>query len=149
MSLVLVAGTCIIKNNKALILQHAGPDEQDGRWGPPAGHGEKGETLIQTAIRETKEETGLDVKITGITQAGGLSHRGKDYVLVLFSAIPKTNKIIIQKQEVKDYKWVSLSDLKGNKYAFRKKFLKEPMVIGLTRPPIPLDSFKIFTVEKD
>jgi len=32
-------------------------------WGIPKGHMEPGETHIKTAIREVKEETGIDIKI--------------------------------------------------------------------------------------
>ena len=49
---------CIILNNKnqiLLILQNA------GHWGLPKGHVEEGETEEQTAIREVKEETNVDV----------------------------------------------------------------------------------------
>jgi len=33
------------------------------RWGVPKGHIQKGETLEQCALREIKEETGVDVKL--------------------------------------------------------------------------------------
>ena len=32
---------------------------EEGHWGAPKGHIEKGETLEQTALREIREETGL------------------------------------------------------------------------------------------
>ena len=37
-----------------------------GMWGLPGGHIEPGESVSSTAIREAKEETGLDVRITGL-----------------------------------------------------------------------------------
>lgn len=40
-------------------------------WSEPSGHHEPGESLQETAIRETREETGLDVEITGV---GFVSH---------------------------------------------------------------------------
>ena len=39
-------------------------------WSFPKGHQEDGETDIETAIRETKEETNLDVKIIDIIENG-------------------------------------------------------------------------------
>jgi len=35
------------------------------RWSLPKGRPDPGETIIQTALREVKEETGLDVRIEG------------------------------------------------------------------------------------
>lgn len=40
-------------------------------WSEPSGHHEPGESLEETAVRETREETGLDVEITGV---GFVSH---------------------------------------------------------------------------
>ena len=37
-----------------------------GQWALPMGKQEIGETVTECAIRETKEETGIDVEITGI-----------------------------------------------------------------------------------
>ncbi|WP_433221956.1 NUDIX domain-containing protein [Dactylosporangium sp. CS-047395] len=37
-----------------------------GNWSAPGGTMDVGETLAQTAVREVREETGLDVEITGL-----------------------------------------------------------------------------------
>lgn len=51
---------CIVINdeNKILLVHH-----NKGHWDFPKGHVESGETEIQTAIREVKEETGIDVQV--------------------------------------------------------------------------------------
>ena len=52
-------GCIIIENNKVLLVY-----EKNGNfWGFPKGHMEKGENEIETALREVKEEVGLDVEI--------------------------------------------------------------------------------------
>jgi bis(5'-nucleosidyl)-tetraphosphatase len=51
-------GTIIIKDNKVLLIKSL-KDE----YGFPKGHMENEETEIETAIRETKEETNINVKI--------------------------------------------------------------------------------------
>lgn len=44
--------------DRVLVVQRAG----DGSWCLPAGFSDPGETPAETAVRETKEETGLDVE---------------------------------------------------------------------------------------
>jgi len=50
--------------NRTLLIDHI----RLGRWMPPGGHVHEGETPEETAQRECKEETGLDVEIVGDTQ---------------------------------------------------------------------------------
>ncbi len=63
------AATVVVVSNstpaKALLLHHRKYD----RWMPPGGHQESHENPIETAIRETQEETGIDISalITPIT----------------------------------------------------------------------------------
>lgn len=50
--------------NRTLLLWH----KRLGRWMPPGGHVSDDETPEETAKRECKEETGLDVEIFGDVQ---------------------------------------------------------------------------------
>ena len=51
-------GCIIIENGQVLLIQ-----QTEGHWGFPKGHVEEGETELETAIREVKEETNLDVEV--------------------------------------------------------------------------------------
>lgn len=51
-------GCVVINDNKVLLIKH-----NKGHWDFPKGHIEENETEMQTAIREVKEETNIDVQI--------------------------------------------------------------------------------------
>ena len=60
-----IAGCVVEKNNKILMVQE-GLDFCYGQWNYPAGHVDEFENITEAAIREVKEETGLDVKLKGV-----------------------------------------------------------------------------------
>ncbi len=55
----IVAGCIIIDKNKVLLIKH----KKLGMWLPPGGHINSNEFPYEAAIRETIEETGLDVEL--------------------------------------------------------------------------------------
>ena len=55
-------GVLIFKNQEVLLGKRIGSVPGNSTWCPPGGHLEYGEDPIACAIRETKEESGLDVK---------------------------------------------------------------------------------------
>lgn len=77
-------------------------------WSFPKGHIEKGETEKETAIREIKEETNLDVEICGDF------HEISEYCpfgkirkrVVFFLARAFTDNVKVQETEIDSYIWV-------------------------------------------
>ncbi|MGW4769235.1 NUDIX hydrolase [Nocardia sp. NPDC004278] len=57
-------GSALVVDDRGAILMQRRSDS--GNWSFPGGIMEIGETLEQCVIRETKEESGLDIEITGI-----------------------------------------------------------------------------------
>lgn len=57
--ILIFAGGCIFNEKKEVLLQRRG---DSNKWGFPGGAIELGETPQMAAIREAKEETGLDVE---------------------------------------------------------------------------------------
>ncbi len=56
---ILVGSNCIVVRDNAILLglrRGAG----EGKWGIPGGHLEPGERVVDAALRELKEETGLE-----------------------------------------------------------------------------------------
>ncbi len=50
-----------IKENKILLLRRANTGYEDGNYGLVAGHADGEETLKTTAVREAKEESGVEI----------------------------------------------------------------------------------------
>ena len=105
-------GCIILKDNQVLLI---GAKDDDGKlfWSFPKGHQEIGETDIETAVRETKEETGLDVEIidTDPIKTGHLIHAGTTYKeILLFIAEPLTDKFKPQEDEVEQIKWAQITE---------------------------------------
>jgi ADP-ribose pyrophosphatase YjhB (NUDIX family) len=80
-------------------------------WCLPSGGVEDGETVMEAAIRETKEETGLDVKITRLV---GIYSRPADTPslhAVAFAAIPIGGEICCQPGETLEVRYFPFNDL--------------------------------------
>ena len=56
------AAAFVLRNDKVLLTQRA----DNGNWSMPSGAHNLGESLTQTAVRETLEETGITVQPTGV-----------------------------------------------------------------------------------
>ena len=104
---------CIILEDNEVLLIGAKDDEGKLFWSFPKGHQEANETDIETAIRETKEETGLDVEISDKSpiKTGHFVHSGKAYKnILLFIAKPLNYELKPQEEEVEQIKWVRIDE---------------------------------------
>jgi len=100
-----------------LLIQHQTSDPSEkGHWSFPKGHKESGETDIETAVRELKEETGIvDMRLRDeyvFEEHYSFCVDGIDVykTVVYFLCVVKNRKVAIQIDEVADYQWVAYED---------------------------------------
>ncbi len=101
-------GCIIIKDKKVLLVY----EKNRNFWGFPKGHMEEGENEIETALREVKEEVGLEVEIDR-KKRYLLNYIMKDEIdktTVLYVATPKTENLKRQESEIEDIKWCDFEE---------------------------------------
>lgn len=105
-----IAGCVVEKDNKILMVQE-GLDFCYGQWNFPAGHVDEFENITDAAIREVKEETGLDVKLKGVLPICETELRDETHIIVRFVAEVIGGKIEFDTAEILDVKWVDIADI--------------------------------------
>jgi 8-oxo-dGTP diphosphatase len=105
-----VVATCIIRNdkNEYLLVQEAQPKVY-GLWNLPAGHVDKGESIENAAVREAKEETGLNVEL--LEKIGIWHDAVEEPVRHAFNVRVTGGELAPQPGEILDVKWFSYDDI--------------------------------------
>ncbi|MBQ7816589.1 MAG: NUDIX domain-containing protein [Oscillospiraceae bacterium] len=94
------------EKEQILLIKHA----NSGHWSFPKGHVEAGETEVQTAMREIKEETGVNASVdTRFREVVTYSPK-KDVIkdVVYFFATTENYETYNQEEEVSDICWVNI-----------------------------------------
>lgn len=123
---------CVVVNDDRVLLIR----QNDNSIGFPKGHMEIGETEIETAIRETREETGLDVNIIS-TKKYKIKYYVDEIILkevtyFLAKPVNHNSKIIIQKSELIDANWFLKDDV-GKFLTYEQlRLLWEEILLDLT-----------------
>ena len=111
------------KDGKYLLVQEA-QEKCYGKWNLPAGHLDPNETIFEAAKREIKEESGLDVELTGVCQIGNKKLEDDLFVSVIFSTKVLGGDIKFDPDEILDVKWFSYEELMSMKAQLRsEKFI--------------------------
>jgi bis(5'-nucleosidyl)-tetraphosphatase len=93
-------------NTELLLIKN----KSAGHWSFPKGHVENGESEIETATREVKEETNIDVIIDSSFREVITYSPKKDTIkeVVYFMARAKNTNCMPQLEEVSNVAWVAL-----------------------------------------
>ena len=67
----------LLKNGRVLLLRRYSTGYQDGNYSVPAGHLDGNESVTQAAIREAREEVGIEVEPAAL-RVVGIMHRMSD-----------------------------------------------------------------------
>jgi 8-oxo-dGTP pyrophosphatase MutT (NUDIX family) len=121
-----VTSAYVVYNDKVLLIHHRGLNS----WLAPGGHMSFGETPDECAVREVREETGLDVQIidgetgrrtyreAGVTilhrpLAVQLEQIGKnhEHVDLVYAAVASSENIVPADREVTKFRWLNSPEL--------------------------------------
>ncbi len=80
----LAVGTVIIDDRRRIALVKRAIDPGYGKWVFPGGYVDRGEEVQRAAVREAREETGLDVHIDRLINI--YSYTGRTAVIVVYAA---------------------------------------------------------------
>lgn len=112
-------GVVVRKGNQVLLIRRGKPPRQ-GEWGIPGGALELGETWRQAAVREVREECGIEIMLGDVVDVVDIVVRDGDervqyhYAIVDFAAEYLSGDLHAA-SDVLDARWVALDEL--SKYA--------------------------------
>ena len=117
-------GCIVMHKDKVLLVKH-----NKGHWDFPKGHVEEGETEKQTAIREVKEETNVNVQILSDKKYQTnyiIKDKNIDKDVIFFLAKPLNLNQSPQLEEVIRSEWKKFEDaLEVITYERSRQLLKE------------------------
>ena len=117
-------GAVIVRDGKIALIKR-GNEPAKGKWSVPGGHVELGESPEQTVVRETKEETGLDVQnpdLIDVVNNVDLDDKGKikyHYVIIEYFVHVKNDEASAASDAV-ELRWVPFDEVE--KYDLTKSF---------------------------
>lgn len=101
----------LIKDNKVMTIKYKENNTRAGYYDIPGGKIENGETSEQTAIREMKEETGIDIKNLRHKGIMTIEYPDRKYVFDTFISSECEGKL--QESEENTSEWIDIKELLG------------------------------------
>lgn len=118
--------TVVERNGRFLLIE----EEVNGDTviNQPAGHWEEGETFMQAAVRETLEETGWTVEITGLVGIYEYKPPELDYAFVRFAFSAKPiahdpNRVL--DEGIRRWFWMNQNELRQEIYRHRSPMVQQ------------------------
>ena len=131
-ALPVVAHIFLLRGDSVLLLRRSSTGFEDGNWCSVGGHLEGGESVKQAAIRECREEIGVEIdasslKVIGVTHYDSPAGEGID---IFLSATHWAGEPYPQ-AECDDLQWCALNELPENTIPFVRRAIDHHLRAGI------------------
>lgn len=106
----IIVNVCVEKDGNILMVQENFGNVK-GMWNFPAGHLEENEDFFSGAIREAKEETGFNVKLTGILDIQNCVYKDRHIIHIIFKADIIGGKIGFDPKEIMTVEFIDINKI--------------------------------------
>lgn len=144
----IVVTCCIQQNDTLLMVQEAKPKAY-GLWNFPSGKIEPCEDVFVGAIREVKEETGYDVRLTNLLSIHNCIHKEYPILRLAFYAEIVSGSIAFNRDEILQVRWVPLLEIEQMGELLRRPESTAVLIEAVKRNlGFPLDVLRNITTNK-
>ncbi|KAL2479936.1 Nudix hydrolase 8 [Abeliophyllum distichum] len=130
-----IAGFVINDNKEILVVKEKCSCSCSGVWKLPTGYINKSEELFSGAVREVKEETGIDttfLELVAFRHVHRVAFEKSDLLFVCMLE-PLSFDIKIDEKEIQDAKWITLDELLSQQFYKEDQMLKRAIEICMAK----------------
>ena len=125
-------GTVITRTNGDIVLVKRAIEPGYGKWVFPGGYVDRGEEVTLAAIREAREEAGLDIRIDHLI--GIYSYAGRTPIIIVYAAGHVAGELVVDEEGL-EARWFAPSALPWDDLAFlsTRDALRDFLTAGATQ----------------
>jgi len=108
-------GTIITAGDERIVLVKRAIEPGYGKWVFPGGYVDRGEEVTMAAVREAREETGLDVRIDRLIDI--YSYAGRTPIIIVYAATALSGDLQVDEEGL-EVRWLSHRRFPGTIWPF-------------------------------
>jgi 8-oxo-dGTP pyrophosphatase MutT (NUDIX family) len=140
MSWRVTVAAVVRRDGRFLVVEERDPADGTVVWNQPAGHVDPGEAILDALVRETREETGLELTPTGFVGVYQLRARdGRDFCRLCFTGtVPAGTTARPLDPAIQGCRWLTRSEVAAGRT--RSGLVLRCIDDALAGPTLPLSA---------
>jgi 8-oxo-dGTP pyrophosphatase MutT (NUDIX family) len=110
----------LVRDGRILLLRRANTGYEDGNYSVVAGHVEAGEQIVETAVREAREEAGIEIAPEDLRIVGIMHRRADDERIDFFAVAARWSgePRSAEPDKCDELRWFAIDALPANVIAY-------------------------------